>query len=209
MAVSRIKTSSILQGFPKSRSALAGYPPAMAAPTATASSGSASIAFTPVTGGTSYTVLSTPGSITATGSSSPIVVSGLTNGTAYTFQVRATNSVGTGGYSQPSNSITPIAPTPTVDYLVIAGGGNGGTANGDYGNAGGGGGAGVSGQGARGPAARPVCCWERGSKGARGRGSVGARERGSERGRGGEKESLMGGVRERGEDEKGRALRRK
>jgi hypothetical protein len=116
MAVSRIKTSSILQGFPKGRSLLAGYPPVMATPTAAdgGTGTTVNVAFTTVSGATTYTVLSTPGSITATGSSSPITVSGLTAGTAYTFQVRATNSVGTGGYSAASNSVTPVVPKPVV-----------------------------------------------------------------------------------------------
>ena len=84
----------------------------MAAPTATdgGTGTTASVAFTAVSGATSYTVISSPGSFTGTGSSSPITVSGLTTGTAYTFQVRATNSVGTGAYSAASNSVTPETP---------------------------------------------------------------------------------------------------
>jgi hypothetical protein len=35
------------------------------------------------------------------------VVTGLTNGTAYHFQVAATNSAGTGGFSASSNTVTP------------------------------------------------------------------------------------------------------
>ena len=80
--------------------------------TATAGAGSASVTFTApsdVGGGaiTSYTVISSPGSITGTGSSSPVTVSGLTNGTAYTFTVVATNAYGTGPASAASNSVTP------------------------------------------------------------------------------------------------------
>ena len=82
--------------------------------TATAGAGSASVTFTAPSnvGGsaiTSYTVISSPGSILGTGSSSPITVSGLTNGTAYTFTVVATNAYGSGPASAASNSVTPVA----------------------------------------------------------------------------------------------------
>ena len=82
--------------------------------TATAGAGSASVTFTAPSnvGGsaiTSYTVISSPGSITGTGASSPITVSGLTNGTAYTLTVVATNAYGSGPASAASNSVTPQA----------------------------------------------------------------------------------------------------
>lgn len=64
---------------------------------------------------TGYTVTSTPGNITATSATSPIVVTGLTNGVSYTFTVHATNSVGDGPESDPSNAVTPSgAPTNVV-----------------------------------------------------------------------------------------------
>jgi hypothetical protein len=86
--------------------------------TATAGNATASVAFTaPASNGgspiTSYTVTSNPGGITATGPASPISVTGLTNGTAYTFTVTATNAVGTGAASAPSNAVTPVT-VPTV-----------------------------------------------------------------------------------------------
>ncbi len=89
--------------------------------TATAGNAQATVSFTPppFDGGssiTSYTVTSSPGNITATGLSSPITVTGLTNGTAYTFTVKATNAVGTGPASSPSNRVTPGLPvTLTVE----------------------------------------------------------------------------------------------
>jgi len=58
---------------------------------------------------TSYTLVSTPGSITVTNSGSGggvFNVSGLTAGTSYTFKIKATNSVGDSAYSADSSSIT-------------------------------------------------------------------------------------------------------
>ena len=91
--------SNTVPTAPTSVTAVAGNSQAIVSFTAPASSGSSAI--------TSYTVTSSPGNITATGAASPITVTGLTNGTAYTFTVTATNSVGLGTASLPSNSITP------------------------------------------------------------------------------------------------------
>jgi hypothetical protein len=78
------------------------------------------VAFTPNAGGglaSSFTAISSPGSITGTGTSSPVRVTGLTQGTAYTFTVTATNGYGNALASSSSNSITaitvPQAPTIT------------------------------------------------------------------------------------------------
>ena len=83
--------------------------------TATAGAELATVAYTAAaTGGaaTSFTAISTPGSITGTGSS-PITVTGLTGGTAYTFKVYGTNAAGvwTATQSQASNSVTPAVAT--------------------------------------------------------------------------------------------------
>lgn len=101
------------------------YPGKMATPTATDSgTGTAvSVAFTAVSGATGYQAISNPGFITATGSSSPITVSGLTSGTAYTFQVQAQNSVGYGGYSDASNSVTPVVPPGFDSFATVTVGG--------------------------------------------------------------------------------------
>ena len=84
--------------------------------TAAAGIAQAAVSFSAPAGGppvSSYTVTSNPGSITATGSGSPIIMQGLTNGTAYTFTVTATNPIGTGWPSGPSNSVTPYAVPPS------------------------------------------------------------------------------------------------
>ncbi len=104
--------------LPSSSVAPATVPGAPTGVSAVAGNGQATVSFTaPASNGgsgiTSYTVTSSPGGLTATGSSSPITISGLTNGTAYTFTVTATNSVGTGAASSPSNSVTPTAPNTT------------------------------------------------------------------------------------------------
>jgi uncharacterized repeat protein (TIGR03803 family) len=84
--------------------------------TAAAGIAQAAVSFSPPAGGppvSSYTVTSNPGGITATGAGSPIIVQNLINGTAYTFTVTATNTIGTGPPSSPSNSVTPYAAPPS------------------------------------------------------------------------------------------------
>jgi hypothetical protein len=82
---------------------------------ATASDGNATVSFIrPSSGGapiTSYTATASPGGAHASGGSAPIIVTGLADGTSYTFTVTATNSLGTGPASAPSNAVTPAPAT--------------------------------------------------------------------------------------------------
>ncbi|HLK02321.1 MAG TPA: galactose oxidase-like domain-containing protein, partial [Streptosporangiaceae bacterium] len=98
-----------------------GSPTVPGAPTgvsATGGNASASVTWTaPANGGspiTSYTVTPYQNGVaqqatTVTGNppATSTTVTGLTNGTSYTFTVSATNSIGTGPASAPSNSVTP------------------------------------------------------------------------------------------------------
>ena len=78
---------------------------------------------------TGYTVSVSPGRLTvsATSRQTSVEVTGLSNGTAYTFSVAATNEVGTGKLSIPSDSTTPqrsvSAPDSPTGVLTVAGDG--------------------------------------------------------------------------------------
>jgi len=111
-------TAPTVPGMPTGVSATAGNTAAVVSWTAPGDGGS------PIT---KYTVTPFIGStaqppVTVTGSPPAVsaLVTGLANGTSYTFTVSATNAVGTGPVSAPSNAVTPSAAGPiTVDKMVV------------------------------------------------------------------------------------------
>jgi 5'-nucleotidase len=101
---SYIDASATVSGAPTAVTAVAGNAEATVSWTAPTADGGA-----PITG---YTVAAAPGGATCTTTGAlTCTVTGLTNGTAHTFTVVATNGVGNSAASEPSNSVTPTAPT--------------------------------------------------------------------------------------------------
>jgi Domain of unknown function (DUF1906)/Fibronectin type III domain len=93
--------------------------------TAIPGNGSAKVSWTaPSDGGspiTAYTVTASPGGAIATvaGTSTSTTITGLANRVAYTFTVRATNGVGQGPISTPSNAVLPELPSAGAFFPVV------------------------------------------------------------------------------------------
>ena len=122
---SGVVTPPAAPGAPTGVTAMAGDRTAVVAWTAPADGGStiSSYTVTPYVGG----VAQTPTTVTGNPPSPSAAVTGLTNGTTYTFTVTATNAVGTGPVSAPSNAVTPAgatAPAAPIGASALPGSGS-------------------------------------------------------------------------------------
>lgn len=91
---------------------------------AVAGNAQATVTVTPTTtsgsgAGTVYTVTSNPGGVTASGTASPITITGLTNSKSYTFTVTAVDAASGSVSSAVSNSVIPVAATPTNTVVDV------------------------------------------------------------------------------------------
>ena len=111
---------STAPGAPTNASAVAGDGQATVSWSAPANDGGSTI--------NAYAATSSPGNLScSTTGSLSCVVGGLANGTPYTFTVTATNGIGTGGPSSPSNQVTPTnavtVPGAPTNVSAVAGNG--------------------------------------------------------------------------------------
>jgi hypothetical protein len=111
-AFEAVDESSLMININSAQAATA--PSAAAAPIAAAGPGAAIVTWAPPANGgqpiLSYTVTGAPsGNAVVNGGATSAVVFGLTNGVSYTFTVSATNVIGTGPPSPPSNAVVPNA----------------------------------------------------------------------------------------------------
>ena len=116
-ATNAIGTSAASDPYPILR------PGQLAAPTAVAGDTTATVTVTaPTSGGaaSSYTVTANPGGasceITLPADPLSCQVTGLSNGTEYTFTAVGDNDGGTSNTSDDSDSVTPLAPAPSITF---------------------------------------------------------------------------------------------
>ncbi len=117
--------AATVPGPPRNVSAAAAYESATVTWTAPASQGGANITAYKVAAA-DLTLASRGGqSCSWTGGPLSCVLTGLTDGDTYSFTVTATNSLGTGVASLPSNSVVPAATAPAAPTSLVATPGNG------------------------------------------------------------------------------------
>jgi titin len=117
--------AATVPGPPRSAAAIGAYASATITWTAPSSQGGSNITRYTVTAADS--TAATRGGQTCTWTSGPLtcVIAGLTDGDTYSFTVTATNSLGTGVGSNPSNSVVPAPTVPSAPVGLIATPGNG------------------------------------------------------------------------------------
>jgi YVTN family beta-propeller protein len=150
---SSVTPSNAVPGAPTIGSAVGGTTSATVTWTApTNVGGSPLIGYTVTADDTTASVMTSDACPSSTSSTSTSCsMTGLTAGDVYTFSVAATNSAGTGSFSNASNQVTPSAPSGGG-----GGGGGGGGAGGGSGSGGSGSGSGSGNGGGAPPAAPPA-----------------------------------------------------
>jgi type II secretory pathway pseudopilin PulG len=119
---SPITPAENVPGAPTNAVASARYQGALVTWSPPTSNGGAAITLYTVTAADSTN--SANGGQVLTATTGSVVFTGLTNGDSYTFTATATNAIGTGPASSPTNAVTPVTTVPDAPTNVSAGVGN-------------------------------------------------------------------------------------